>query len=91
MPTTFTDKLLIAISSRALFGMDDSHQVFIEQGVDAYCRYQIDHEEDVLKPGIAFHPWSDRPQSWRCTVLTNRIQAFSEYLLNYVAPSRHAN
>ena len=54
MSSTFPDKLVIAISSRALFDLDESHQVFVEQGVDAYCRYQIDHEEDVLKPGIAF-------------------------------------
>ena len=54
MPATFSNKLVIAISSRALFDLDESHQVFVEQGVDAYCRYQIAHEEDVLNPGIAF-------------------------------------
>lgn len=54
MSSSSPDKLVIAISSRALFDLDESHQVFVEKGVDAYCRYQIDHEEDVLKPGIAF-------------------------------------
>ena len=54
MSTKTQDKLVIAISSRALFDLDASHQVFMEEGVDAYCRYQIEHEEDVLKPGIAF-------------------------------------
>lgn len=46
--------LVVAISSRALFDLDDSHRVFEEEGVDAYCNYQIDREEDILEPGVAF-------------------------------------
>ena len=48
------DKLVAAISSRALFDLENSHRVFVEQGVDAYCRYQIEHEDEVLAPGVAF-------------------------------------
>ncbi len=55
MPTGFGNKLVIAISSRALFNLDDSHQVFEEQGLGAYSRYQIDHEDVILEPGDAFH------------------------------------
>jgi len=47
-------RLVVAISSRALFDLGASHRVFETQGVEAYCRYQIDHEEDVLEPGVAF-------------------------------------
>ena len=47
-------KLIIAISSRALFNLDDSHQVYQEQGLEAYQRYQIEHEDDALEPGEAF-------------------------------------
>lgn len=54
MPDNTNNKLVVAISSRALFDLDESHRVFEEEGVDAYCRYQIEHEEDVLAPGIAF-------------------------------------
>ena len=54
MSATLFDKLVIAISSRALFDLDESHRVFEQDGVDAYCRYQIAHEDDVLAPGIAF-------------------------------------
>lgn len=54
MPTNLDDKLVIAISSRALFDMSESHRVFEEEGVEAYCQYQIDHEDDVLEPGVAF-------------------------------------
>ena len=47
-------KLVVAISSRALFDLENSHQVYIEQGVKAYCRYQIKHENEILRPGVAF-------------------------------------
>jgi 5'-nucleotidase len=49
-----SNKLVIAISSRALFNLDDSHQVYREQGLAAYQQYQIEHEEQVLEPGEAF-------------------------------------
>lgn len=48
-------ELVVAISSRALFDLDDSHRVYEEEGIAAYCDYQIDHEEDVLSPGVAFN------------------------------------
>ncbi len=46
--------LVVAISSRALFDLDAAHRVFEEHGVDAYCEYQIEHEDEVLQPGVAF-------------------------------------
>lgn len=47
-------KLVVAISSRALFNLDDSHKVFESEGIDAYCKYQIEHEDEILRPGVAF-------------------------------------
>ncbi|MDO9105025.1 MAG: 5'-nucleotidase [Methylovulum sp.] len=47
-------KLVVAISSRALFNLDDSHAIFESQGKAAFCRYQIEHEDDVLAPGYGF-------------------------------------
>ncbi len=49
-----TKKLVIAISSRALFNLDESHKVFESEGLEAYSRYQIEREEEVLEPGDAF-------------------------------------
>jgi len=46
--------LIIAISSRALFDLEESHRVFIEQGKESYCEYQIANENAILEPGIAF-------------------------------------
>lgn len=54
MPVSFNDRLVIAISSRALFDLEESHRVFTEQGVDAYSRYQIEHENELLCEGVAF-------------------------------------
>ncbi len=54
MPPGFGNKLIIAISSRALFNLDDSHQVYQNEGLEAYARYQIEREDEVLEPGEAF-------------------------------------
>lgn len=48
-------RLVLAISSRALFDLDESHRIFESQGRDAYCRYQVEHEEEALAPGVAFN------------------------------------
>ena len=50
----FGDKLVIAISSSVLFDLSESDRIFREQGVEAYARYQIEREEEVLAPGDAF-------------------------------------
>lgn len=54
MSKTSSPKLVIAISSTALFDMRDSHQIYEQQGVAAYADYQRQHEDDILKPGEAF-------------------------------------
>jgi 5'-nucleotidase len=54
MLTKDDKKLVIAISSRALFDLTDSHKVYMENGLAAYSKYQIDRESQVLKPGDAF-------------------------------------
>jgi len=54
MPVTFDGKLVVAISSRALFDLEASNRVFEEEGVEAYWKYQLDREDEVLAPGIAF-------------------------------------
>src|ERR1700693_6529412 len=51
---TLADKLVLAIPSRALFDLSESHRIFTEQGVEAYQRYQIEHEDEILAPGPAF-------------------------------------
>lgn len=54
MSASIDNKLVVAISSRTLFDLEDSHRVYETQGVDAYCKYQIEHESEPLQPGVAF-------------------------------------
>lgn len=54
MPELLDNALVIAISSRALFDLRDSHAVFETDGLDAYSKYQIAREAEPLAPGVAF-------------------------------------
>ena len=47
-------QLVIGISSRALFDMRESHEVFESEGLEVYSRYQVEREEAYLNPGVAF-------------------------------------
>ena len=47
-------KLTIGISSRALFNLNNSHEIFVNEGVDAYKNYQIKNENKILEPGDGF-------------------------------------
>lgn len=55
MPKHLNEKLIVAISSRALFDLDQSHDVYENQGVRDYAQYQMQHENDILAPGSAFN------------------------------------
>jgi len=54
MALKLEDKLVIGVSSRALFDLETENEIFEKEGLDAYCQYQIAHEKDILKPGTAF-------------------------------------
>ncbi len=54
MAVILDDKLVIGVSSRALFDLEEENRIFEEQGLDAYSKYQEEHENDILKPGTAF-------------------------------------
>jgi len=47
-------KLVIAISSRALFNLDHSHKIFKEEGIEAYAKHQQENESAILEPGVGF-------------------------------------
>ena len=54
MPVTLEGKLVVAISSRALFDFEEENRVF-EQGDDrAYMQLQLGRLEEPAKPGVAF-------------------------------------
>lgn len=47
-------KLVIAVSSSALFDLSEPHSIFIEQGPKAYKQFQEDNLDKVLDKGVAF-------------------------------------
>ena len=47
-------RLVIGISSSALFNLTDCHRVYQEQGVEAYRAYQDERINEPLDPGVAF-------------------------------------
>ncbi len=47
-------RLVIGVSTRALFDLTWENGIFEKQGLEAYCKYQIEHEEEILSPGPGF-------------------------------------
>lgn len=54
MAVDLTQYLTIAISSRALFKLDDEHRLFEQKGAAEYEKFQIEHENKPLEPGPGF-------------------------------------
>ena len=54
MPYDLTEPLVIGISSRALFNLEQENKIFEEQGVEAYEAYQVARENETLQKGSAF-------------------------------------
>ena len=53
VPYPIQDKVVIAVASSALFDLSASHAIFLRDP-EEYRRYQREHQDDVLKPGVAF-------------------------------------
>ena len=47
MPNTKHEKLVVAVSSRALFDLEAEHKIFEDEGIEAYRDYQVT-VDDVL-------------------------------------------
>lgn len=54
MPVSFDGKLVVAISSRALFDFEEENKVFEKSGDRAYMELQLARLEDCAKRGVAF-------------------------------------
>lgn len=52
--TDLSSKLVVAISSRALFDLDESNKIYENEGLEAYREHQLVCEHEVLQPGVAF-------------------------------------
>ncbi|MEN9374013.1 MAG: hypothetical protein RIR79_1565 [Pseudomonadota bacterium] len=54
MSVSLDGKLVVALSSRALFDFEEENQVFEEANDDAYMRLQLERIDIPAKPGVAF-------------------------------------
>lgn len=48
------NQLVIAVSSRALFDLETEHQIFEQEGYNAFEKHQLENQDCPLKPGAAF-------------------------------------
>lgn len=54
MPYSLENSLVVGIASSALFDLAESDDVFRREGEAVYRRYQEEHLNDTLRPGVAF-------------------------------------
>lgn len=54
MPVDLSDVLVVGVSSRALFDLEEANCIYETQGVEAYAAFQMQHVEEVLRPGTGF-------------------------------------
>jgi len=54
MSYNLDDKLVIGITSRALFDLEYENNIYNEKGLTEYSKYQVQNENDTLKTGTAF-------------------------------------
>lgn len=55
MPLDLSDILVIGVSTRALFDLETENEVFNNEGIEAFRKYQLEREDEVLMPGTAFY------------------------------------
>lgn len=54
MPFDLSKYFVVGISSRALFDLEAEDRIYKEQGLKAYCEYQLKMEDEILAPGAAY-------------------------------------
>ncbi|KAA6346350.1 5'-nucleotidase [termite gut metagenome] len=54
MPTDLSEILVVGVSSRALFDLEEENDIFKQEGIEGYRKYQQKHEKIPLKTGTAF-------------------------------------
>ena len=81
MAFDLTEPLVIGISSRALFDLEQENEIFEKQGLSAYEEYQVRHEGDVLRGGAAF-------PLVKALLALNRLQ--DKHLVEVIVMSRNS-
>ncbi len=55
MPVDFSEILVVGVSTRALFNLEEENIIFEEQGIEAFRKFQMENENELLETGTAFH------------------------------------
>ena len=55
MPVDLSNILVVGVSSRSLFNLEEENKIFETEGIVGYRKYQLENEKELLKPGTAFH------------------------------------
>lgn len=54
MPYPIERKLVVAVSSNALFDLTKEDEIFQTKGADAFNKYQIANKKEIISKGLAF-------------------------------------
>ncbi len=54
MSLDLSEILVIGVSTRALFNLENENEVYANQGIEAFRKFQLENEEELLEPGAAF-------------------------------------
>lgn len=55
MALDLSEILVVGVSTRALFNLEIENEIFQNQGIEAFRKYQLDKEDELLEPGTAFY------------------------------------
>ena len=82
MPYPIENKLVVAVSSTVLFDLSREHDIYLNEGLDAFRAYQREHRHDLPRPGAGF-PFVKR------LLRLNSLAAADEHPVEVVILSRY--
>jgi len=54
MALDFSEILVVGVSSRALFNLEKENEIFENENIEGFRKYQLEHENELLEKGTAF-------------------------------------
>lgn len=54
MPYPIERKLVVGVSSSALFNLENEDSLYQQKGVEEYRQFQVQHKKEILPKGVAF-------------------------------------
>jgi len=54
MPVDLSEILVVGVSTRALFNLEEENKTFEDNGIEAFRKYQLENENVLLETGTAY-------------------------------------